>query len=185
MPLSEQFIVTCLISSSKHSTYSFSLMGQIPVSLACSVCNLRSSSSCNIITSAFAQGVHVTYWTQIWSLSVIFFGGNILFRASLTLNSNPSVSSPSPLFIMLRKYNEAFSSFSSRSFNVFLFVAVELTKNGVSYLTREFDKVILFWRWRLRLERFTISSLMYWYFSALDLNWPGCILNNLFCQIRP
>lgn len=148
MPLSKQLIVTCLISSSKHSTYNFSRIGQIPVSLTCSVCNLLSNSSCKIITSSFAQGVQVTYCTHIWSLSVIFFGGNILFRASLTLNSKPSVSSPSPLFIMFLKYNEAFSSFSSKSFSVFLFVAVELTKNGVSYLTREFDMVILFSRWR-------------------------------------
>ena len=133
-------------------------MGHIPVSLACSVCSRRSKSSCKFMTSALAQGVHVTYWTQIWSLSVIFLGGNILLRASLTLNSNPSVSSPSPLLIIFLRYIKAFSSFSSRSFKVFLLVAVELTKNGVSYLTKELIRVIFWARCKLILLLLAISS---------------------------
>ena len=68
-PLSAQLIVTCRIISSKHCEYSSSLMGQMPVSLACRSCNFLSSSSYRLTTSRRVAGLGETYCTHSCPMS--------------------------------------------------------------------------------------------------------------------
>ena len=60
-PLSLQSIVICLISSSKHCEYSSSLIGQIPVSIACFDVKLASKSRLKFVTSTLVAGVGEMY----------------------------------------------------------------------------------------------------------------------------
>lgn len=116
MPLCLQSIVICLIISSKHWSNSSYLTGQRPIYLAWRLSNLFYSSSCNWITSIFVAGVDRTVCTQSCPLSVrCYLGGRIY----------PKISS------VWCGYYYLFLFF------LLVVLALELTRTGVEYLTRD------------------------------------------------